>query len=114
MATTVNKFWGPDNMDPSVWTHKPRDCGVHGVSFPSGPLYTEWDSLNNSENSGRKVSVSQEDINKFAVGAKVTFGRPRGKQHIGVIVKCNPKKAVVQEEGRGKWTVPYSLMKLAS
>ena len=45
---------------------------------------------------------------------KVTFGRPRGKQHIGVIVKCNPKKAVVQEEGRGKWTVPYSLMKLAS
>ena len=66
MTTTVNKYWGPDNMDPSVWTHIPRDCGVHGVSFPSGPLYTEWDSLNNSENSGRKVSVSQEDINKFA------------------------------------------------
>ena len=60
------------------------------------------------------AKAKQEDINKFEVGAKVTFGRPRGKQHIGVIVKCNSKKAVVQEDGRGKWTVPYSLMKLAS
>ena len=66
MATTVNKFWGPDNMDPSVWTFKPRDCGIPGVSFPSGPHYMEWDSLNHYENSGRKVSVSQENINKFA------------------------------------------------
>lgn len=65
MATTVNKFWGPDNMDPSVWTFKPRDCGIPGVSFPSGPHYMEWDSLNHYENSGRKVSVSQENVNKF-------------------------------------------------
>ena len=60
------------------------------------------------------AKAKAEDINKFAVGAKVIFGRPRGKQHHGVIVKCNPKKAVVMEEGRGKWTVPYSLMKLAA
>ena len=60
------------------------------------------------------AKAKAEDINKFAVGAKVIFGRPTGKQHKGVIVKCNPKKAVVMEDGRGKWTVPYSLMKLAS
>lgn len=66
MTTTVKKMWGPDNMDPTVWTHSPRDCGVEGVSFPSGPHYMEWNSLNHFENSGRKVSVSQEDINKFA------------------------------------------------
>lgn len=66
MTTTVNKYWGPDNMDPSVWTFKPRNCGVAGVSFPSSALYTEWDRLNNDENSGRKVSVTQEEIHKFA------------------------------------------------
>jgi len=66
MTTTVNKYWGPDNMDPSVWTFKPRNCGVVGVSFPSSALYTEWDRLNNDENSGRKVSVTQEEIHKFA------------------------------------------------
>ena len=60
------------------------------------------------------AKAKAEDINKFAVGAKVIFGRPNGKQHRGVIVKCNPKKAVVMEDGSGKWTVPYSLMKLAS
>lgn len=66
MNTTVNEYWGPDNMDPSVWTFNPRDCGVPGVSFPSDMKYIRWDILNNDENSGRKVSVSQEDINKFA------------------------------------------------
>ena len=60
------------------------------------------------------AKAKAEDIIKFAVGAKVIFGRPNGKQHRGVIFKCNPKKAVVMEDGSGKWTVPYSLMKLAS
>lgn len=66
MPTTVNTFWGPDNMDSSVWTFKPRTCGVPGVSFPHHAGYIIFDILNNAENSGRKVSVSQEDINRFA------------------------------------------------
>ena len=60
------------------------------------------------------AKANQVSLDQFSVGAKVIFGRPRGAKHHGVIVKCNPKKAVVMEEGRGKWTVPYSLMKLAS
>lgn len=66
MSTTVNKYWGPDNMDSTVWTFQPRDCGVPGVSFPRKAEYTKWNGLNNDENSGRKVSVTQEDIHKFA------------------------------------------------
>ena len=58
------------------------------------------------------AKANQVSLDQFSVGAKVVFGRPKGAKHHGVIVKCNPKKAVVMEEGRGKWTVPYSLMKL--
>jgi hypothetical protein len=65
-TTTINTFWGPDNMDSSVWTFKPRHCRVPGVSFPQKAGYINWDLLNHDENAGRKVSVSQEDINKFA------------------------------------------------
>ena len=46
------------------------------------------------------AKANQTSLDQFSVGTKV--------------VKCNPKKAVVMEEGRGKWTVPYSLMKLAA
>ena len=58
------------------------------------------------------AKANHVSLDQFSVGAKVVFGRPKGAKHHGVIVKCNPKKAVVMEEGRGKWTVPYSLMKL--
>tara|TARA_B110000483_G_scaffold178163_1_gene210729 strand:+ start:294 stop:575 length:282 start_codon:yes stop_codon:yes gene_type:complete len=58
------------------------------------------------------AKANQVSLDQFSVGAKVVFGRPKGAKHHGVIVKCNPKKAVVMEEGRGKWTVPYSLIKL--
>ena len=58
------------------------------------------------------AKANQVSLDQFSVGAKVVFGRPNGAKHHGVIVKCNPKTAVVMEEGRGKWTVPYSLMKL--
>jgi hypothetical protein len=58
------------------------------------------------------AKANQVSLDQFSVGSKVVFGRPNGAKHHGVIVKCNPKKAVVMEEGRGKWTVPYSLIKL--
>jgi len=52
------------------------------------------------------------------VGMTVTFGRTRGEQTLGKIVKLNPKKAKVEIlENRGSrskkgevWGVPYSLM----
>ena len=51
----------------------------------------------------------------FSVGDKVSFGRPNGRKHIGVIEKLNPSKAVIAEflNGRNahrKWRVPYSMM----
>ena len=51
----------------------------------------------------------------FSVGDKVSFGRPNGRKHIGVVEKLNPSKAVIAEflNGRNahrKWRVPYSIM----
>lgn len=67
-ATLINNFWGPDNMDPKVWTHGPRNCGIPGVSFPISQRMKNWDSLCKEsvlENLGRKVSVSTSDVDKF-------------------------------------------------
>jgi hypothetical protein len=62
--------------------------------------------------------VSRMDLK---VGDKVIFGRGRGEQTRGTILKLNPKKAKVrQDESRGRsknhrigntWTVPYSLLR---
>ena len=51
----------------------------------------------------------------FSVGDKVSFGRPNGRKHIGVVEKLNPSKAVIAEQMNGrnahrKWRVPYSMM----
>ena len=51
----------------------------------------------------------------FSVGDKVSFGRPNGRKHIGVVEKLNPSKAVIAEHMSGmsthrKWRVPYSMM----
>jgi hypothetical protein len=60
---------------------------------------------------------------QFKVGMKVYFGRKRGEQTLGEIVKMNPRKAKVKQlEDRGAirdypigtvWTVPFTLMKPA-
>ena len=41
---------------------------------------------------------------------KVSFGRPNGRQHIGIVEKINISKAVVNCNG-SKWRVPFSMMK---
>ena len=51
----------------------------------------------------------------FSVGDKVSFGRPNGRKHIGVVEKLNPSKAVIAEflnsrNAHRKWRVPYSMM----
>ena len=51
----------------------------------------------------------------FSVGDKVSFGRPNGRKHLGVVEKLNPSKAVIAEHVNGmstyrKWRVPYSMM----
>ena len=53
-------------------------------------------------------SVQQE---QYKLGTKVTFGRPNGRKHLGVVIKLGPKKAVVDCNG-AKWRVPYDLMKV--
>jgi len=49
---------------------------------------------------------------QFLVGDNVSFGRPNGRKHQGVVVKMNPSKAVVDCNG-SKWRVPYSMMEAA-
>ena len=47
----------------------------------------------------------------FSVGDKVSFGRPNGRKHIGVVEKLNPSKAVRENyNAHRKWRVPYSMM----
>lgn len=51
------------------------------------------------------------------VGMTVTFGRTHGEKTVGVVEKCNPRKAKVRTtEARGQtpagtiWNVPYSML----
>jgi len=63
-------------------------------------------------------------IHEARIGMKVVFGRQNGDQTLGEIIKINPTKAKVRTletrgNGRGSmvgsvWTVPYSMMKIAS
>jgi hypothetical protein len=56
----------------------------------------------------------------FSIGEKVLFGRSRGEQTLGEIIKKNPKRAKIKQlESRGTqkthqvgtvWTVPYTLL----
>lgn len=58
---------------------------------------------------------------QFRVGQRVYFGRSRGEQTLGEIIKINPRKCKVKQlESRGTlknhrvgtiWTVPFSLLR---
>ena len=74
-------------------------------------------SMNNAElnlvvgavnDARRRTSIIASS--KFTVGQKVQFGRPNGRQRIGIVEKMNPQKALVNVNG-SSWRVPYSLMK---
>ena len=47
---------------------------------------------------------------EFNIGDKVSFGRPRGRQRIGIVSKINIKKALINVNG-ASWSVPFSLMR---
>ena len=70
---------------------------------------SELNLIVNAVNEARRRSSILAST-EFSVGQKVQFGRPRGRQHIGIIEKMNPQKALIAE-GSKKWRVPYSLMK---
>ena len=62
----------------------------------------------------QQVTTRRQNPNKgsfagFRIGEKVQFGRPRGRKHLGVILKCNPSKALIESNGT-KWRVPYTLI----
>ena len=69
----------------------------------------ELNLIVNAVNDARR-STSVQSSTKFSVGQRVQFGRPRGRQHIGIIDKMNPAKAVIKTDSQ-TWRVPYSLMK---
>ena len=47
---------------------------------------------------------------EFNIGDKVSFGRPNGRQRIGIVSKINIKKALINVSG-ASWRVPFSLMR---
>jgi len=58
-----------------------------------------------------KSKLNRVENYDFKVGDEVRFGRPRGEQHDGKIVKLNPKKAHILVDFT-TWRVPYSLIQL--
>ena len=62
----------------------------------------------------QQVTTRRRNSNKgsfagFRIGEKVQFGRPRGRKHLGVILKLNPAKALIESNGT-QWRVPYTLI----
>ena len=60
-----------------------------------------------------ECAISDAKKKSFSVGDKVSFGRPNGRQHIGIVEKINISKAVVNCNG-SKWRVPFSMIKEAA
>jgi hypothetical protein len=75
------------------------------------------DFIKNPEHKGcldlLECAITDAKKKTFSIGDKVSFGRPNGRQHIGIIQKINISKAVVNCNG-SKWRVPFSMIKEAA
>jgi uncharacterized protein YijF (DUF1287 family) len=58
-------------------------------------------------------AIAAAKKSSFNIGDKVSFGRPNGRQHIGIVEKINISKAVVNCNG-SKWRVPFTMIKEAA
>lgn len=74
-------------------------------------------SMNNAELNQIVRAVNEARSRKnvlaaaeFNIGDKVSFGRPNGRQRIGIVSKINIKKALINVSG-ASWRVPFSLMR---
>jgi len=61
----------------------------------------------------RQRVMSATMSGEFKIGDKVMFGRTRGAQHFGEVYKINRTKAIVDTGMSGKYSVPFSMIKLA-
>ena len=60
-----------------------------------------------------ECAITDAKKDSFNIGDKVSFGRPNGRKHIGIVEKINISKAVVNCNG-SKWRVPFTMMKEAA
>jgi|TARA_R110001592_G_scaffold243685_1_gene504687 hypothetical protein len=60
-----------------------------------------------------ECAINDAKKKSFSIGDKVSFGRPNGRKHIGIVEKINISKAVVNCNG-SKWRVPFSMIKEAA
>lgn len=70
---------------------------------------SELNLIVNAVNSARQ-RCSVQASSSFNVGDTVQFGRPNGRQRVGIIEKMNAVKALIAV-GSQKWRVPYSMLK---
>ena len=77
--------------------------------LPDDCLVTVSKMVREQSKSLRRQNPNKGSFAGFRIGEKVEFGRPRGRKHIGVILKCNPSKALIESNGT-KWRVPYTLI----
>lgn len=77
--------------------------------LPDDCLVTVSKMVREQSKSLRRRNPNKGSFAGFRIGEKVEFGRPRGRKHIGVILKCNPSKALIESNGT-KWRVPYTLI----
>lgn len=77
--------------------------------LPSDCLVTVSKMVREQQVTARRSHPMKGSFAGFRIGEKVQFGRPQGRKHLGVILKLNPAKALIESNGT-KWRVPYSLM----
>jgi len=70
----------------------------------------KYDAQSHAVNSSLKRPSGENSKMKFRVGDSVSFGA-RGKSHLGIIIKMNPKCAKVKCRDNTLWTVDYRLLK---
>ena len=77
--------------------------------LPDDCLVTVSKMVREQQVTTRRRNPNKGSFAGFRIGEKVQFGRPRGRQHVGVILKCNPSKALIESNGT-QWRVPYTLI----
>jgi len=78
--------------------------------LPDDCLVTVSKMVREQQVTTRRRNPMKGSFAGFRIGEKVQFGRPQGRKHFGVILKCNPSKALIQESTGTKWRVPYTLI----
>ena len=64
--------------------------------LPDDCLVTVSKMVREQQVTTRRRNPNKGSFAGFRIGEKVQFGRPQGRKHLGVILKLNPAKALIE------------------